>query len=169
MLSLAVAPITTVSAMSESHARPRALVAIVVYKCFTVGLLLVVAIALFVTSKKHDDLLAFANEYMTIGKREIIKTALTQILSVSTTKIQFGALVAVIYAAVNAIEAIGLWHQKAWATILVVGIVGATIPLEVYEIIQKVSIVKFVVFAINVAMFIYLLRHAIDEHQKRKK
>jgi uncharacterized membrane protein (DUF2068 family) len=152
--------------MSESHPRPRALVAIVIYKCFTVGLLLVVAIALFVTSKEHNDLLAFANEYMTIGKREIIKTGLAKMLSVSTTKMQFGAIVAAIYAIVNAIEAIGLWHQKAWATILVVVIVGATIPLEVYEIVQKTSIVKFAVFAINVAMFIYLLRHAISEQQK---
>jgi uncharacterized membrane protein (DUF2068 family) len=155
--------------MSESHSRPRALVAIVIYKCFTVGLLLVVAISLFLTSKKYDDLFAFANEYMMVGKREIIKAGLTQILSVSTTKMQFGAIVAAIYATVNAIEAIGLWHQKAWATILVVGIVGATIPLEVYEIIQKVSIVKIAVFAINVAMFTYLLRHAIEEHQKRNK
>jgi uncharacterized membrane protein (DUF2068 family) len=155
--------------MSDSHPRPRAVIAIVIYKCFTVGLLLVVAIALFLTSTKHDDLLAFANEYMTIGKREIIKTALTQILSVSVTKIQFGAIVATSYATVNAIEAIGLWHQKAWATILVVGIISATIPLEVDEIVQKASIVKFGIFVINVAMFTYLLRHAIAEHQQRQK
>ncbi len=153
--------------MSESKPRPRALVAIVIYKCFTTGLLLFVAIGLFLTSKKYDDLFAFADEYMTIGKREIIKTGLAQILSVSTTKMQFGAIVAAIYAAVNGLEAIGLWHQKAWATILVVGIVGATIPIEVYEILHKASAIKFGVFAINVAMFTYLLRHAIEERTKR--
>jgi uncharacterized membrane protein (DUF2068 family) len=141
--------------MSESKPRPRALVAIVIYKCFTTGLLLFVAIGLFLTSKKYDDLVAFADEYMSVGKREIIKTGLAQILSVSTTKMQFGAIVAAIYAAVNGIEAIGLWHQQAWATILVVGIVGATIPIEVYEILHKASVIKFGVFAINVAMFTY--------------
>ncbi len=155
--------------MSEQKSRPPALVAIVIYKCFTVGLLTCVAIGLFLTSKNYDGLFNFAEEYMTIGKREIIKTGLTQVLSISSTKVQLAAIVALIYAVVNAIEAVGLWQQKAWATILVVGIVGATIPLEVYEIIQKVSIVKICVFAINVAMFTYLLRHAIEEHQKRKK
>ncbi len=153
--------------MSEPEPRPRALVAIVIYKCFTVGLLTFVAIGLFLTSKKHDSLFALAEEYMMTGKREIIKAGLTQVLSVSTTKMQLGALIALVYAAVNGIEAFGLWNQKAWATILVVGIVGITIPVEVYEIIQKASIVKFVVFAINIAMFIYLLRHAIAERKKQ--
>ena len=151
-----------------SASRPRALVAIVIYKCFTVGLLTCIAIGLFLTSKKHDDLFTFAEEYMMTGKREIIKAGLAQVVSVSTSKMQLGALVALIYALVNGIEAVGLWNQKAWATILVVGIVGITIPIEIYEIIHKASIVKFVVFAINIAMFVYLLRHAIEEHQHRQ-
>jgi uncharacterized membrane protein (DUF2068 family) len=153
--------------MSAPQSRPRALVAIVIYKCFTVGLLTCVAIGLFLTSKKYDNLFTFAEEYMMTGKREIIKAGLTQVLSVSTTKMQLGALVALIYAAVNALEAVGLWNQKAWATILVVGIVGLTIPVEIYEIIEKASIVKFGVFAINIAMFVYLLRHALEERRKR--
>jgi uncharacterized membrane protein (DUF2068 family) len=153
--------------MSESTPRPRALVAIVIYKCFTVGLLTCVAIGLFLTSKKYDSLSTFAEEYMMTGKREIIKAGLEQIVSVSTTKMQLGAAVALAYAAVNGIEAVGLWYQKAWATLLVVGIVGLTIPVEIYEIVHKASIVKFVVFAINLAMFVYLLRHALEEHKKR--
>ena len=153
--------------MSESLPRPRALVAIVIYKCFTIGLLICVAIGLFLTSKKYDSLFAFAEEYMMTGKREIIKAGLKQVLSIPTTKMQMGAVVALVYAAVNGVEAVGLWYQKAWATILVVGIVGITIPVEIYEIIDKASIVKFVVFAINLAMFVYLLRHALEERKKR--
>ena len=153
--------------MSQPEPRPRALVAIVIYKCFTVGLLTCVAIGLFLTSKKYDDLFAFAEEYMMTGKREIIKAGLEQVVSVSTTKMQLGALVALIYASVNGLEAVGLWNQKAWATILVVGIVGLTIPVEIFEIIHKASIVKFGVFAINIAMFVYLLRHALEERKKR--
>jgi uncharacterized membrane protein (DUF2068 family) len=153
--------------MSEQHPRPRALVAIVIYKCFTVGLLTCIAIGLFLTSKKYDSLFTFAEDYMMTGKREIIKAGLEQVISVSTTKMQLGAAVALVYAIVNGIEAIGLWNQKAWATILVVGIVGITIPVEIYEIIHKASIVKFGVFAINIAMFVYLLRHALEERKHR--
>ena len=153
--------------MSQSTPRPRALVAIVIYKCFTIGLLICVAIGLFLTSKEHDSLFAFAQEYMMTGKREIIKAGLQQVLSIPTTKMQMGAVVALVYAAVSGMEAIGLWYQQAWAIILVVGIVGITIPVEIYEIIDKASIVKFVVFAINLAMFVYLLRHALEERKKR--
>ncbi|MFM2302776.1 MAG: hypothetical protein RLZZ135_179 [Cyanobacteriota bacterium] len=168
MLSIALEylPLT---AMSDLKPRPPALIAIVIYKCFTVGLLVCVAIGLFLTSKKYDDLYGLANEYMMTGKREIIKSALAEILTVSTTKMQLGAIVALIYAAVNGLEAIGLWHQKAWATILVVGIVGLTIPVEIYEIIHKASVIKFGVFAINIAMFVYLLRHALEERKKHQR
>jgi uncharacterized membrane protein (DUF2068 family) len=152
--------------MSEHKPRPRALVAIVIYKCFTIGLLTCVAIGLFLTSKKYDDLFAFAEDYMTTGKREIIKAGLLSTLSFSATKMQLGAIVALIYAAVNVLEAVGLWHQKTWATILVAGIVGLTIPVEIYEIIEKASVVKIGIFAINVAMFIYLVRHALEERKK---
>ena len=152
--------------MSEHQPRPRALVAIVIYKCFTIGLLTFVAIGLLLTSKKYDDLFTFAEEYMTTGKRELIKLGLSQTLSIPTTKMQLGALVALIYAAVNTVEAVGLWYQKAWATILVVGIVGLTIPVEIYEIIEKASVVKLGIFAINIAMFGYLLRHALAERSK---
>ncbi len=155
--------------MSKHEPRPRALVAIVIYKCFTVGLLTCVAIGLLLTSKKYDDLFAFSEQYMMTGKREIIKAGLAQVMSVSTTKMQLGGLIALVYALVNGIEAIGLWQQKAWATILVVGIVGLTIPVEIYEIIEKASIVKFVIFAINLAMFVYLLRHALEERKKHQQ
>ena len=151
-----------------SKSRPPALLAIVIYKCFTVGLLTCVAIGLFVTSKKYDDLWAFSEDYMLVGKREVIKAGLANVLSVSTSKMQLGAIVALIYAAVNALESVGLWHQKAWATIMVVGIVGMTIPLEIFEIFHKVSFVKVGVFVINVAMFVYLLRHAIEERKHRQ-
>jgi uncharacterized membrane protein (DUF2068 family) len=151
-----------------SKSRPPALLAIVIYKCFTVGLLACVAIGLFVTAKKYDDLWVFSEDYMLVGKREVIKAGLATVLSVSTSKMQLGAIVALIYAAVNVLEAVGLWHQKAWATIMVAGIVGLTIPLEIFEIFHKASFVKVSVFVINVAMFVYLLTHAIEEHKHRQ-
>ena len=152
--------------MSEHKPRPRALVAIVIYKCFTIGLLTCVSIGLFLTSNKYDALFAFAEDYMTTGKREIIKAGLLSMLSFPATKMQLGAIVTLIYAAVNVLEAVGLWHQQAWATVLVAGIVGLTIPVEIYEIIDKASVVKIGIFVINVAMFGYLLRHALAERKK---
>ncbi len=74
LIAIEYSPFT---AMSEFTPRPPALVVIVIYQCLTIGLLIVVAIGLFLTSKKYDDLFAFAEEYMTTGKREIIKYRLS--------------------------------------------------------------------------------------------
>ncbi|KAM3115056.1 DUF2127 domain-containing protein [Phormidesmis sp. 146-33] len=53
----------------------------------------------------------------------------------------------------TAIEAVGLWFEKRWAHILVLLLVGISIPLEIYELIQGISPLKLIVFVINIAVF----------------
>ncbi len=44
-------------------------------------------------------------------------------------------MLAGIYAVATAIQAIGLWYEKAWARIVVLGIVGISLPVEVFELV----------------------------------
>jgi uncharacterized membrane protein (DUF2068 family) len=68
--------------------------------------------------------------------------------------IAFGLL---LYGLLQVAEGIGLWSLKRWGEY--VAVVGTTlfIPLEVYEITEKVSWLKVVVLLINVAAVLYLL------------
>jgi uncharacterized membrane protein (DUF2068 family) len=62
-----------------------------------------------------------------------------------------------LYGLLQIAEGIGLWSLKRWGEY--VAVVGTTlfIPLEVYEIVEKISWLKIAVLAINVAAVLYLL------------
>lgn len=61
------------------------------------------------------------------------------------------------YGLLQVVEGIGLWSLKRWGEY--VAVVGTTlfIPLEVYELTQKISWLKIVVLLVNVAAVLYLL------------
>lgn len=69
---------------------------------------------------------------------------------------EIGFLV-VAYAALEAIEMIGLWFAKRWAEYLTFIATIAFIPYEVYELIHKPTALKIAAFVINVAIAVYLL------------
>jgi uncharacterized membrane protein (DUF2068 family) len=61
------------------------------------------------------------------------------------------------YAALEGIEAVGLWFAKRWAEYLTFVATSILLPLEIYEIVDKGTPLKVVGFLINVAVVIYLL------------
>ncbi|MBO3460946.1 DUF2127 domain-containing protein [Aetokthonos hydrillicola Thurmond2011] len=138
--------------------RPSGLVAIVIYKIFTATLLTIVSIALLVSVKHQPDLEELWESLVLAGKQGLIALLLEKLLNLSTKKVLFGGVAAGVYAVVTAIEAVGLWYEKAWARWLVLGVVGISIPAEIFELIHKFSFLKVVIFLINIAVFVYLLR-----------
>ncbi len=67
------------------------------------------------------------------------------------------AIAAGAYAALEAVEMVGLWYAKRWAEYLTFVATIVLIPLEVDEMIKKFSSLKLIVFIINVAVAAYLL------------
>jgi uncharacterized membrane protein (DUF2068 family) len=61
------------------------------------------------------------------------------------------------YAAVEGIEAIGLWYQQRWAEYLTFLVTASLLPLEVYEIVNHPTPFKLLAFIVNVAVVVYLL------------
>jgi uncharacterized membrane protein (DUF2068 family) len=61
------------------------------------------------------------------------------------------------YAALEGLEAIGLWFAQRWAEYLTFLSTAILLPLEVYEIIHKGTPLKVIGFLINVAVVVYLL------------
>jgi uncharacterized membrane protein (DUF2068 family) len=61
------------------------------------------------------------------------------------------------YAALEATEMVGLWFNKRWAEYLTFVATVVLIPYEIYELWIRVSAFKLIVFAINVAVALYLL------------
>jgi len=61
------------------------------------------------------------------------------------------------YGLLEGVEAIGLWLAKRWAEYLTFVSTTVLLPLEIYEIANKASVLKVIGFLINVAVVVYLL------------
>ena len=67
------------------------------------------------------------------------------------------ALVALGYAVFEAVEAVGLWRGRRWAEYLTFVATAVLLPLEVYGLSERVSALKLITFAVNLAIVAYLL------------
>ncbi|MCW6051015.1 DUF2127 domain-containing protein [Microcoleus sp. A2-C5] len=146
--------------------RPPALIAIVLYKSFVAALLTVTSIALLLALKNHQALEDFSESFFLESKLQIVEFLLDKILMLKTKTLLFSGLAAAVYAGLTAVEAVGLWCEKGWATILVLVLVGISIPPEIYELFQGVTVLKLVVLMANIAVLWYLLHH-LPKHGKK--
>lgn len=137
--------------------RPLALLAIIFYKVFVATLFAITSIAIILVLKNHEQLQQFADAFVLAGKQGVIAWTVEKILRIQPNTLRFSAALTAGYAAVTAIEAVGLWLEKAWAKWLVIGLVAVSIFPELYELMQGFSILKLLVLLINLAVLIYLL------------
>ena len=123
------------------------------------------SVVLLLTLKNHSRLISFSESYLLEGKLDFIEAfveaAIAKLFTQKPNAIQYSKIVAGVYALVTAVEAIGLWYQQVWAKVLVLILVGASIPLEIYELIKGVTLLKLAVFIVNVAIFWYLFRFVL--------
>jgi uncharacterized membrane protein (DUF2068 family) len=67
------------------------------------------------------------------------------------------ALAAAGYAVIEIIEAVGLWLLKRWGEYFAMIATSAGIPIEIYDLTAKVTVLRLAAFAINVALVVYLV------------
>jgi uncharacterized membrane protein (DUF2068 family) len=109
--------------------RPSGLIAIVAYKTFTATIFAIASGSIFLAIKNHEGLLEFAESLVLAGKKGIVAWVLEKVLNINARTLLFASLATAFYAAISAIEAVGLWFEKEWARWLVVGVVAISIPL----------------------------------------
>jgi uncharacterized membrane protein (DUF2068 family) len=90
------------------------------------------------------------------GRRGLIE-ALDRAFTLHSSRLHLFAAVILVYAAVEGIEAVGLWFQRRWAEYLTFAVTASFLPLEIYELAHRLTPLKLVAFMINVAVVIYLL------------
>ncbi len=64
---------------------------------------------------------------------------------------------AFVYTIVRLVEAYGLWRLRAWAEWFAIISGMIYLPIEIYEIFQKPTFTRFVIFFGNVAIVLYLI------------
>jgi uncharacterized membrane protein (DUF2068 family) len=84
-------------------------------------------------------------------------SAIQKFLNAKPSTLNLIAAGLLFYGALQVIEGIGLWSLKRWGEY--VAVVGTTlfIPLEVYEVVEKLSWLKIAALVVNILAVLYLL------------
>lgn len=78
-------------------------------------------------------------------------------LGLSETALLWIAVAVFAYAALQAAEAIGLWRVERWGEYLAVVATSVFLPLEIYELVEKVTVLRLLALAVNIAAVVWLL------------
>jgi len=71
--------------------------------------------------------------------------------------LRIALVTALLYAVVETIEAIGLWKERRWAEYLTVLATAGFLPLEIHELLKRVTVVRIGALIINVALIVWLI------------
>jgi uncharacterized membrane protein (DUF2068 family) len=86
-----------------------------------------------------------------------LRHRIDELFSLRTSRLHLFAAIALLYALIEGIEAVGLWYAKRWAEYLTFIVTASLLPLEVYEISHHVTPFKVVALLVNLAVVAYLL------------
>jgi uncharacterized membrane protein (DUF2068 family) len=82
-------------------------------------------------------------------------------LTLSSHAITLLAIGAVVYAAIELVEAVGLWQARRWGEYFAMVATSLGLPLEIYDLSHKVTVTALVLLVVNLALVLYL---AITKH-----
>lgn len=80
-----------------------------------------------------------------------------RLLTLNVTTFRLIGIAAAAYAVLEGAEAYGLWRQRRWAEYLTFIATTLFVPYEIYELADKVTVVRAGAFAANLAILLYLL------------
>ncbi len=95
-----------------------------------------------------------------------IENYLIRLNNYSPRRIQEFGIVALLYATLFMIEGIGLWHEARWAEYLTVVATSLLVPIEVYELVQRVTVPRVAALIVNLAAVAYLVWRIRHPQQK---
>ena len=77
--------------------------------------------------------------------------------SLSSTTIVWVGIALIAYAASQFIEAGGLWFMRRWGEYFAVIVTTLFLPIEIYELTERVTVVRILLLAVNLAAVVWLI------------
>ena len=86
-----------------------------------------------------------------------IVRGISRVFDLSPTAITWITVGVVAYALLQLVESYGLWNMKRWGEYLTVVATSVFLPWEIYEVIEKVTVLRAGALVINIAAVVWLL------------
>jgi uncharacterized membrane protein (DUF2068 family) len=98
----------------------------------------------------------------------IIHALVLKVDALQPHSVLVAGLVSLGYAGLLLLEGIGLWMERSWAAYLTVISTSLLLPFELYEVIDRLSILRVGILMLNLAIVLYLVRQ-LKQHTLRSR
>ncbi|MCX7007660.1 MAG: DUF2127 domain-containing protein [Kiritimatiellaeota bacterium] len=107
---------------------------------------------------EHNPVMRWGiNHLLAVGNHRFIHKFLISRGIMQERNLELICLVSSLYSVKLFIEGIGLWLEKIWAPYLTIALTSAFIPLEIHELLHRVTVPLLVVLGINLLVVAYLV------------
>jgi len=153
------------------HHHNRWLVLIAFYKLIQAVLFIAIGVgALRLLHKDIGDLFATLADHLRFNpEARIVHFVLVKASLVNDPLLRRIGAAAFFYAALGLAEGIGLYLEKAWGEILTLIITASFLPWEMFELVRRLTWFRVSLLAINVAVFLYLLKVVGEQRRLRRR
>ncbi|WHZ26171.1 MAG: hypothetical protein OJF51_000966 [Nitrospira sp.] len=135
------------------------LAAIAVFKLMKGVLLLLVGLGLL--KLMHADIATLFSRLIEAlhlnADSRIIHALVLKVDALQPHSVLVAALVSLGYAGMLLLEGVGLWLERSWAAYLTVISTSLLLPFELYEVIDRVSMVRIGMLLLNLVIVLYLV------------
>jgi uncharacterized membrane protein (DUF2068 family) len=161
------------SATTNIRVHPRHnrwLILIAAFKLAQAALFIAIGVgALRLVGKDLSDLLTQLADHLRFNPEgKLVNFVLERAADVDDHMLRRIGAVGFIYAGLDLAEGIGLYLEKVWGEYMTLIITGSFLPLEVFELIRRITWVRSGLFAINALVFIYLLKVVTERARERE-
>lgn len=109
----------------------------------------------------HKDVAAIAEHWINVFQvdphNHFIDLLLAKLSNVDDRRLKELSIGTFIYAAIFLVEGMGLAMQKRWAEYFTIVTTGSLLPIEIYELVRRVSFGRCLALVVNLAVVAYLV------------
>jgi uncharacterized membrane protein (DUF2068 family) len=133
--------------------------------CIAFALLAVVlaVVELKLPAMQHSATVVRDSLQSTIGQsgqdpsRRFLTHATSRVLDFDRHTVVVLMVSAVLYSIIEGVEAVGLWRERRWAEYLTALATAGFLPLEVHELIDRVTALRIGALVVNIAILVWLV------------
>jgi len=161
---------STSQTLSKPRRRNRWLILIAAFKLSQALLFIAIGVgALRLVHKDVGDMLIRLAEHLRFNTEPRFVIFLLEKSTLVTDRMlkRIGEVV-FIYAALDLIEGVGLYLEKAWAEYLTLAITASFLPWEIFEVLRKVTWIRSGLLTVNALVVFYLLKMVLERGRYRR-